>query len=142
MHPFLVVDSVLWRGPQPDERDLRYLKGKGLRSLVNTREESELSRSAAHKAGVNYFYLPVTDWSVPENHQVDQFFDIVDQADNHQVLVHCWGGVGRTGIFVSCYRVERLGMNIEEAIDLSDRETPHLQMSQLQRKWLRARFPA
>ena len=133
---FLKVDAILLRGPQPDAEDLYALKGRGLRTVVNTREESTASRAHALRHGLRYYYIPVTDWSVPQVHQVEEFLEILDDPDNHSVLVHCWGGVGRTGIFVSCYRVRRLGMGMQAAIDLSDQETPHLLMSTSQRKWL------
>ena len=48
--------------------------------------------------------------------------------------------MGRTGLFVSCWRI-RMGMPVEQALRLSDQETPHLGMSQLQRDWLRAFRP-
>jgi insecticidal toxin complex protein TccC len=113
------------------------LRNQGLRTVVNTREESTSSRAMALAVGLRYYYIPVEDWSVPQPHQIEEFLGILDDSEHHAVLIHCWGGAGRTGIFVSCYRMARLGMEVEAAIQLSDQETPHLVMSELQRDWLR-----
>ncbi len=107
--------------------------------VYNLRLESQQSRSLARDTGLIYHELLVEDWNVPRPEQVQEFLEMLAEPEGVMApgLVHCWGGVGRTGIFVSCYRVAR-GMDLEEAIDLSDRETPHLLMSPLQRDWLRA----
>ncbi|MBS2040697.1 hypothetical protein JST97_37265 [bacterium] len=112
------------------------MKHRGLRAVYNLRGESDASRTLALKAGLNYHHLPVEDWNVPDLSQVTEFLDMLKVPDFLPGLVHCWGGAGRTGIFVSCYRVSQ-GMELEAAIELSDQETPHLLMSQLQRDWLR-----
>lgn len=50
--------------------------------------------------------FPITDVSVPESpkHLVD-ILDAVDEAllGGHGVYVHCWGGIGRTGVVVGCW---------------------------------------
>jgi protein-tyrosine phosphatase len=137
MREFLQVDERLWRGPQPDRDDLEDLKSKGLRAVFNLREEAQHSRALALACGLRYHALPIEDWSVPTLAQVEEFFELVDTDEFAPALVHCWGGVGRTGILVTLYRV-RAGMPLAAAIALSDRETPHLLMSQLQRNWLQA----
>lgn len=134
--PFLQVDSKLWRGPQPTPNDLSQLKHRGLRAVYNLREESGASRALALNAGLNYHHVPVEDWNVPALRQVQEFLDMLNLPEFSPGLIHCWGGVGRTGIFVSCYRVSQ-GMEMESAIQLSDQETPHLLMNELQRNWLR-----
>ena len=135
MKPFLQVDSKLWRGPQPTPNDLSQLKHRGLRAVYNLREESTQSRSLALNAGLNYHELLVEDWNIPRLEQVREFLEMLAVPDFAPGLVHCWGGVGRTGVFVCCYRVAQ-GMGMQAAIELSDEETPHLQMNQLQRNWL------
>ena len=48
-------------------------------------------------------YIPVKDYDVPSNPQdlVDAFDQIL--ADHRNVYVGCHGGVGRTGLFMSCF---------------------------------------
>lgn len=65
------------------------------------------------------------DWEVPTLAQVEQFLAIARAGGKH--LVHCLGGVGRTGVMVSCYRISR-GWTAEEAIRRSHIEVPWLAM--------------
>lgn len=45
------------------------------------------------------------DMSVPSKREMKKILDGIDEAVNagHNVYVHCWGGVGRTGTVVGCY---------------------------------------
>jgi len=137
---YLMAGPGLYRGPQPGIEHLLGLREQGLRTVVNLRQESDESRYYCNHLGLAYFGIPVTDWTVPEVDQVEHFLDLMDHSPNRPVLVHCWGGVGRTGLFVSCWRI-RMGMGPEEALRLSDLETPDLGMSQEQRDWVRAFRP-
>ena len=139
MSRFLKVDPSLWRGPQPTLNDLTWLKSQGLRAVYNLRLEARHSRAMALQAGLCYHELLVEDWNVPEPEQVEEFLAMLKVPDFSPGLVHCWGGVGRTGVFVSCYRATQ-GFEVEAALDLSDRETPHLLMNDLQRDWLRSHW--
>ena len=49
--------------------------------------------------------LPVRDMSVPSREQMAAILDAVDLAYDARrgVLVHCWGGRGRTGTVVGCW---------------------------------------
>jgi protein tyrosine phosphatase (PTP) superfamily phosphohydrolase (DUF442 family) len=133
---FLLAGPGLYRGPQPRVEDLQTLKSRGLRSVVNLREESDESRYYCRHLELSYHGIPVVDWTVPEVAQVEEFLDLMEHPPNRPLLIHCWGGVGRTGLFVSCWRI-RMGMETEEAIRLSDMETPHQGMNQIQRDWIR-----
>jgi len=119
--PVLQVSYQLYRSPQPDFEDFLYLKERGVRALVNLREEAEESAFFARQAQLEYLHVPVVDWQLPSFEQVDQFLSFLEQ--NNPALVHCFAGVGRTGTFVGCYRVTR-GMDAETAISLTNQETP------------------
>ena len=54
------------------------------------------------------------DWTTPDRSQVEDFLGIFAEKPG-QYLVHCLGGVGRTGVFVSCYRIAQ-GMEPASAI--------------------------
>ena len=140
-YEFLAVDDRLIRGPQPDLQALQVFKNHGLRTVVNLREESNMSRKIAIQTGLNYYDFAIPDWTTPYRDQVDEFLQLCQQKDLCKILVHCWGGVGRTGVYVSCYRMKFYQMPVQDAIDLSDLETPHLKMNGLQRDWLHEHAP-
>ncbi len=136
--PVTQVDSVLYRSPQPDFEDLLCLKSAGVKTVINLRLEAEESRFFATQADLLYVYLPVRDWNVPEEEQVQQFLEVLEDQNRTPALVHCAMGVGRTGTFVACYRVAK-GIEVEEAIGLTDRESPMrlVSMSQAQKRFVR-----
>ncbi len=117
--PFTSVSNDLLRAPQPDFEDLVTLKARGL----DLREEATESAFFAKQAGLNYLYLPVVDWDLPSLEQVEEFLEFLEVPENVPSLVHCAMGVGRTGTFVSCYRI-RQGMNPNEALELTNQESP------------------
>lgn len=131
------VSPDLFRGPQPDLRVLQMLAEAGLRTVVNLRSESDHSRDLCERLWLGYHRIPVEDWTAPSLEQVEEFLGLVDEPGRGPILVHCLGGVGRTGVFVSCYRVRR-GMTAEQALALSDVETPWMGMNVQQREFVRA----
>jgi protein-tyrosine phosphatase len=71
--------------------------------------------------GVNpaYHQYPIRDRSVPSAETMTAILDSIDEAieNGSCVYVHCWGGVGRTGLVVGCYLV-RHGNSNEQALAL------------------------
>jgi hypothetical protein len=69
--------------------------------------------------GVSHQSFPIRDLSVPQSPQTTTA--ILDAIDKHLTLgrlvyVHCWGGVGRTGVIVGCW-LARHGYNGQKALD-------------------------
>lgn len=132
--PLVRVDEHLWRGPQPTAESLRQMTG--LRAVVNLRRECSSSHGLAAEAGLHYLDIPVQDMSVPRFEQVVEFLDHFRAEGPAPALVHCFAGQGRTGLFVACYRIWR-GMDVEQAIALTDQETGRRGMRPSQRAWVR-----
>ncbi len=63
--------------------------------------------------GVNYF----NDGSdqVPNQKNLDIFFNIMDNKDNYPVLIHCYHGIGRAQMYSAIYRIEYEGFSNEDA---------------------------
>jgi len=64
-----------------------------------------------------YHRFAIRDHSVPSVQTMSLILDTIDSAiqSGSPVYVHCWGGVGRTGIVVGCYLV-RHGMSAQAAL--------------------------
>ncbi len=60
--------------------------------------------------------LPDPDQSTPSRAEMKRILDVLDGAlqHRHDVYVHCWGGIGRTGTVVGGHMV-RCGMTGKDA---------------------------
>jgi tyrosine-protein phosphatase SIW14 len=56
------------------------------------------------------------DGSVPAEEGVRRFREIMDHPENYPVLIHCFGGIHRTGAFCAIYRMEYEHWTNEQAI--------------------------
>jgi tyrosine-protein phosphatase SIW14 len=53
---------------------------------------------------------------VPADEGVQRFREIMDEPKNYPVLIHCFGGIHRTGAFCAIYRMEYEHWTNEQAI--------------------------
>lgn len=61
---------------------------------------------------------PVPDMGIASTARMNAILDVIDEhaADGRAVYIHCWGGVGRTGLVVGCHLV-RHGATGDEALE-------------------------
>ena len=80
----------------------------------------ELLADEAGRRGVaaRHVPLPIRDMDVPTPATMTRILDALDEhaADGRVAYVHCWGGVGRTGLVVGCHLV-RHGASGEDALE-------------------------
>jgi protein tyrosine/serine phosphatase len=64
-----------------------------------------------------YKRFPILDRYIPTHVTMTEILDTIDSAlaEDRNVYLHCWGGIGRTGTTVGCYLV-RHGLTGEQAI--------------------------
>ena len=74
-------------------------------------EAANLGRSAEHRR------TPIPDRATPTPQEMARILDTIDTAleAGQTVYVHCYAGIGRTGVVVGCYLV-RHGMDGEQAL--------------------------
>jgi len=71
--------------------------------------------------GASYQRFPIKDVSVPKSLDdvrklVKRIIMIVSNNSEVKVYIHCWGGVGRTGVIVGCLLGELYKISSDEAI--------------------------
>jgi protein-tyrosine phosphatase len=73
--------------------------------------------AAKRSVDVRYEQLTIRDMRVCDAPHMRRVLDAIDNdiANGRTVYVHCWGGIGRTGMVVGCWLV-RHGMSGEEAL--------------------------
>ncbi|GEM_PF-1764544 len=128
-HPVLPVQlgAVYRSGRLPPEVLAQEIRKRNIRVVVNLGdpypEEAELCR----RLGVQYLELPVGDvWTmcgvpgpagpVPAPYDLSALWSVFERAEQQPVLVHCNGGVHRTGVAVAMYRIRYQGWDAEDAI--------------------------
>jgi protein-tyrosine phosphatase len=73
---------------------------------------------------MSYERIPIRDVSVPEDPKtVAEIIAAIDGAMTKEGItyVHCWGGVGRTGLAVACWLQEQGQAPDEASTDLADK---------------------
>ncbi|KAG8942357.1 hypothetical protein FRC04_003810 [Tulasnella sp. 424] len=66
---------------------------------------------------VRYARFPIQDGSVPTSDALQVIMNalhVVQQQHNRKAVVHCWGGIGRTGTIVGCWLVYSGAVKDEE----------------------------
>lgn len=80
------------------------------------------------RGGIEYHKLATVSKFPPTADEVKAFEDLVDslrgaiasgdtKSKDKLVGVHCHYGFNRTGMFIVCYLIDRLGWNLEDAIE-------------------------
>ena len=97
----------------------------GLRTFIDLTQSHELmsyesvlaERAALQKVDTAYQRFPIRDHGVPSVGTMMHILDAIDRAldSGRNIYVHCWGGIGRTGVAVGCYLVRR-GQTNQQAL--------------------------
>lgn len=76
--------------------------------------------------GLRVIHLPISDFSVPERGALDEAVkEALEHAERGKnVAIHCYFGVGRTGMFAACMARKKLGLGGDEAIQWVRRYIP------------------
>ena len=129
---YWVDPGKLLAGEYPRNRDdassrrkLQALTDAGVSAFIDLTEADETTRVDTLKPYAQWLQhgihrrFPIPDGSVPDSPAVTTV--ILDTIDEHlaagrTVYVHCWGGVGRTGLIVGCW-LARHGRRGEEALE-------------------------
>ena len=124
-----ILEGELAISPAPsDVEDLEEWRREGVRAVVVLLESHELDYLGGLNAylellrerGFEVLHSPIRDFYIPT---VEQCLEIVEWIgrrveEGKPVLVHCYGGLGRSGTVAACYLVYRYRMEPGEAIGL------------------------
>jgi protein tyrosine phosphatase (PTP) superfamily phosphohydrolase (DUF442 family) len=109
------VSDSLYRSGQPTAEGMRNLKELGVVTVVNLRSFHS-DRDELGTTGLAYEHITMKAWH-PERKEAVRFLQIVADAKQSPVLVHCMHGSDRTGAMVAVYRIAIEGWTKEDAIE-------------------------
>ncbi len=115
---FQQINENFYRGAQPTESGVKELAKLGVKTIINLRGESDLTRaeeSWAKDADVKFINVPLSNWFEPKAAQVQKVLDLIEDPKNQPVFVHCKRGADRTGMIVGVYRITREGWTAKQA---------------------------
>lgn len=108
------VSAELYRCEQPSPDDIADLRALGVRTIFNLRNYHSDSKKFA-TAGFGLLASPTDAGDVTEDYLVAALRQFRDAPK--PVIVHCWHGSDRTGVFVAAYRIAFDGWTREAALD-------------------------
>src|SRR5439155_22925773 len=125
-----VREGVLYRSGQMTITGLKAaVHERGIKTVITLRDSASASEPPPDLSeenyclaeGLNYVRISPRTWwspdgSIPAEIGVRRFLEVMDNADNFPVLIHCFAGIHRTGAFCAIYRMEYDRWSNEEAI--------------------------
>lgn len=113
-----VEQGRIYRSAQPSPLFLRWLVSRyQIRSLVNLRGRTRgFESDFAARHGLRLYSMNLSSRRPPTKAQIQRFQAIISDPENQPVLVHCRGGVDRSGGMIALYRIDRGGWDTEQAL--------------------------
>jgi len=107
--------------------DVRAIRGFGIRRVVVLPEEFEIAErwgrmssyfEALSLLGLDYIHEPIADMDAPTPRQLVEILRWIREGAGVPTLVHCVGGIGRTGTVISAWLIVERQMSAGDAIGL------------------------
>lgn len=120
---FRPVNKEYLRGAQPYASGVNVLVRLGVRTIVDLRSKYDRTpglADEADRAGLGYYWLPLSVWDPPTDAQTAEFLAVVTNPSRGPVFVFCTDGVNRTGEMTAIYRIIHGGWSVEEALKEMD----------------------
>lgn len=103
--------------PEITRRRLDAFLEAGINTIINLTIEDEAEdytcllqeQASYYGTDLECLHFPIADFGLPTHKLMTEILDAIDHAlaCGRKVYVHCYGGIGRTGVTVGCFLVRR-----------------------------------
>jgi protein-tyrosine phosphatase len=116
----------------PERRDkLLAISKTSIKAVISLQEDSETNHygdlfyqysADYNKIGIETFRFPIPDLSIPTVSEMKSILNKIDglHKQNKPVMVHCWGGRGRTGTVIGCFLIRQKIVTHDDVLDFID----------------------
>ena len=126
-----IDEDELAGSPNPPLEELERLRRAGFATIVcllhpddSPPQQPAYDPVDAGRLGYAWHNIPVFDYHAPTLDQFDEFRRIVEaRLECGKLLVHCWGGSGRTGTMGAAYWIYK-GVSAADAVARVRRANP------------------
>jgi atypical dual specificity phosphatase len=120
MRRWWIEEPILLGSSNPTNRELEDLYREGFRTIISLLDENEQTPYydivGIEAKGFKRYSIPLQDFTAPALADFKKFMEIViNSLKEGKVLVHCQGGIGRTGTMAAAYWIKK-GLSANEAI--------------------------
>lgn len=115
--------------PETTRRRMDAFLEAGIHTFIDLTQSHELlsyesvlkEQARIYDINATYQRFAIRDHGIPLRETMIAILNTIDEALNKSkgVYVHCWGGVGRTGITIGCYLI-RHGLTPQQALSRVD----------------------
>ena len=101
------VSPELYRGAQPSQNGLAFLKSVGVSTVVNLRQLDDVfpaEEGVVKELGMAYISAPLSGVRAPAVAEINAILARIEAAPQ-PVFVHCQYGCDRTGLVIACWRI-------------------------------------
>jgi protein-tyrosine phosphatase len=113
-----LIPEKLAKSYIPESADLLEWRRAGIQSVVNLLEEyyDDIAQQEL-RHGFSVLHSPIPDMCAPPLDQLQMIVQWIDQeiGAGRKVLVHCFAGIGRTGVILAAYLMHT-GMPLHDAL--------------------------
>ncbi len=105
---YIVVNPEVSRSGRPDQPGIRMIKDLGFRTVINIENDDQSIRrekDAVERLGLKYISSPMHWDERPNDRQMGQLLEALQNPRMHPILIHCKHGRDRTGLVIGLYRV-------------------------------------
>lgn len=127
-HNLHVVDDRYVTGAQPTERGYRWLKTKGVSTVISLRLDATADRRTVEGLGMAFHHIAWADEQPPTVAQVRQVLAAVHAAPG-RVFQHCLRGIGRDLTMAGCYQIAA-GQPVEQILAEATAQAPRWELDQ------------